>query len=123
MPGFRIGLDLVSVEAVAAAIATHGDRYLRRTYTEEELRDCAGEPERLAARFAAKEAAMKALDRGDEPLPWTSIAVHRDAGGRPTLQLSGAAAELAARRGLANFELSLTHDGGYSAAVVLASSA
>jgi len=117
MPGFRIGLDLVSVEAVAAAIATHGDRYLRRTYTEEELRDCAGEPERLAARFAAKEAAMKALDRGDEPLPWTSIAVHRDAGGRPTLQLSGAAAELA------NFELSLTHDGGYSAAVVLASSA
>jgi holo-[acyl-carrier protein] synthase len=123
MPGFRIGLDLVSVEAVATAIATHGDRYLRRTYTEEELRDCAGEPERLAARFAAKEAAMKALDRGDEPLPWTSIAVHRDAGGRPTLRLSGAAAELAARRGLASFELSLTHDGDYSAAVVLASSA
>ena len=115
-----MGLDLVSVESVAEAIATHGERYLRRTYSEAELRDCAGEPERLAARFAAKEATMKVLDRGDESLPWTSIAVHRDATGRPSLVLSGAAAELAERRGLGAFELSLTHEAGYAAAVVLA---
>jgi holo-[acyl-carrier protein] synthase len=120
MAGLRIGLDLVSVEAVATAIAAHGERYLRRTYTAEELRDCAGEPQRLAARFAAKEAVMKVLDRGDAAVPWTSIAVHRDPSGRPSLVLSGAAAELAARRGVATFEVSLTHDGGYGAAVVLA---
>lgn len=121
MAGMRIGLDLVSVEAVVTAIAAHGERYLTRTYTDEELRDCGGEPHRLAARFAAKEAVMKALDRADEPIPWTSISVHRDQSGRPSLVLSGAAAELAAKRGLASFELSLTHDGGYGAAVVLAS--
>lgn len=120
MAGLRIGLDLVSVESVVQAIAAHGDRYLNRTYTDAELRDCAGDPHRLAARFAAKEALMKVLDRGDEALPWTSVAVHRDATGRPSLVLSGAASDLARRRGLASFELSLTHEDGYSAAVVLA---
>jgi holo-[acyl-carrier protein] synthase len=118
----RIGLDLASVEAVAAAIADHGERYLRRTYTEDELRDCAGEPARLAARFAAKEATMKVLDCGDEPLPWTSIAVRRTPSGRPSIELTGAAALLAARRGLVAFEVSLTHEAGVAAAVVLASS-
>ena len=120
MAGPRIGLDLVSVEAVEASIAAHGERYLSRTYTEDELRECDGRPERLAARFAAKEAVMKALDRGDEPLPWTSIAVRRDGSGRPSLVLSGAAAELARQRGLTTFELSLTHEAQYGAAVVLA---
>lgn len=118
----RIGLDLVSVEVVAASIAEHGDRYLTRTYTPDELFDCGGEPQRLAARFAAKEATMKVLDRGEEALPWTSIGVRRDPSGRPTLELTGAAAELAARRGLSRFELSLTHEGQFGAAVVLAMS-
>jgi holo-[acyl-carrier protein] synthase len=116
----RIGLDLVSVRTVAEAIETHGERYLRRTYTDEELRECGGRPERLAARFAAKEAAMKALDRGDEPLPWTSIAIARGESGRPTVVLTGAAAALAERRGLRAFEVSLTHEGEYAAAVVVA---
>jgi holo-[acyl-carrier protein] synthase len=115
----RVGLDLVSVAAVAESIATHGERYLQRTYTEAELRDCGGRPERLAARFAAKEAVMKALDRGDEALPWTSIAVERDPSGRPTVALTGAAAALASARGLGSFEVSLTHDGDYSAAIVI----
>jgi holo-[acyl-carrier protein] synthase len=116
----RVGLDLVSVPAVADAIAVHGERYLHRTYTEAELRDCGGRPDRLAARFAAKEAVMKALDRRDEALPWTSIAVERDAGGRATVALTGAAAALAADRGVSGFEVSLTHDGDYSAAIVVA---
>ena len=116
----RVGLDLVSVSAVAEAIETHGDRYLDRTYTEAEQHECSGEPHRLAARFAAKEATMKALDRGDEAIPWTAIAVNRDASGRPTLELTGAAAELAAARGLARFEVSLTHEGEYGAAIVVA---
>jgi holo-[acyl-carrier protein] synthase len=120
MQGLHIGLDLVSVDQVTDSIATHGERYLSRTYTDDELRDCGGQPHRLAARFAAKEATMKALDRGDEALPWTSIAVHRDESGRPTLVLTGAAAELAKRRGIDSFELSLTHDGGFGAAVVVA---
>lgn len=116
----RVGLDLVHVPQIADAIAAQGDRYLERIYTAEELRDCGGQAHRLAARFAAKEAVMKVLGRGDEALPWTSISVSRDASGRPTLRLSGEAAELARIRGLDVFELSLSHDGDYSAAVVLA---
>jgi holo-[acyl-carrier protein] synthase len=119
----RVGLDLAGVAGVADSIALHGERYLRRVYTDDELRESGGEPHRLAARFAAKEATMKALDRGDEALPWTSIGVHGDVGGRPQLVLTGAAAELARARGVTSFELSITHDGGYAAAVVLAISA
>jgi holo-[acyl-carrier protein] synthase len=117
----RIGLDLVSVEGVAESIATHGERYLRRVYTDAELRDCGGDPERLAARFAAKEATLKALDCGDRAVPWTAIGVLRGDSGRPALDLTGAAAELAAERGVSSLELSFTHERGYAAAVVLAS--
>ena len=117
----RIGLDLVSVEGVAESIAAHGEHYLTRIYTEAELRDSNGDPQRLAARFAAKEATLKALDCGDLAVPWTAIGVRRGAGGRPSLELSGAAAELAAQRGVTSLQLSFTHERGYAAAVVLAS--
>jgi holo-[acyl-carrier protein] synthase len=115
----RVGIDLVGTEEVAAAVADHGDRYLRRIYTRHEREDCASDPQRLAARFAAKEATMKALGRGDEPLPWQSIGVRRDAEGRPSLELSGAAAALAHERSVSAMSLSLTHEGSLAAAVVL----
>jgi len=116
----RIGLDLLSAEAVAEAIDAHGERYLRRVYTEQELSDVGGDPLRLAARFAAKEATFKALGRGDEAIAWRSIGVRLDPAGRPSLELTGAAAELAGDCGVTSLELSLTHDGAYAAAVVLA---
>ena len=116
----NVGIDLVSVAEIDDAIRLHGDRYLNRIYTDEERRDCAAEPHRLAARFAAKEAAMKALRRGDEPIPWTAIGVRRDARGHPSLELTGEAATLAGARGVSTLELSLSHDGGYAVAIVLA---
>jgi len=123
--GLRVGIDLISVAAVEESIRVHAGRYLRRVYTSRELRDCAnsaGAPDarRLAARFAAKEAALKVLRAGDEAVPWQSIGVRADRFGRPTLELTGPAGELAARRGLEALDVSLTHEGQLAAAVVVA---
>lgn len=122
----RVGIDLVAVESVSAALAAHAERYLARIYTSREVDDCrtpAGiDPQRLAARFAAKEATIKALDVGDEPIPWRSIGVLRSPSGAPSLELTGAAAARAARAGLDRFSVSLTHEAGLAAAVVIAGS-
>jgi holo-[acyl-carrier protein] synthase len=121
----RVGLDLVAVGSIEEALrAAHGDRYLERVYTEEERADCetgAGiDPERLASRFAAKEATLKVLDAGDEGLAFTAIEVCKDSTGRVTLELSGRAEELASGSGITGLSLSLTHEEGFAAAVVVA---
>lgn len=117
-----IGLDLVTVDEVAYSIQTHGESYLRRVYTDVEIVDCDGRPRALAACFAAKEAALKALKRRDEPVPWTSIAVHRVDGGQLGLTLAGAAAELARVRNVISLELSIAHTSECAAAIVVATS-
>jgi len=118
---YSVGIDLVDVEQVADAVACHGQRYLDRIYTPCELSESRQQPERLAARFAAKEAAMKALRRGpDEPLPWREISVVHDDAGRPALQLTGATARLATRTGVRGLDVSLTHESGRALAIVLA---
>jgi holo-[acyl-carrier protein] synthase len=117
----RVGTDLVRVASIEEAIAAHGDRYLRRLFTERELADCAGAPERLAARYAAKEAALKVLRPGpDDSVPWNEIEVIRNPAGWVELSLSGAAAALAAVTGAGGFAVSLTHEAEYASAVVIA---
>jgi holo-[acyl-carrier protein] synthase len=120
----RVGIDLVSVDAVRQSIDKHGARYLKRIYTEGELRDCDTAqgiiPERLAARFAAKEATLKVLRPFDEALPWHSIGVVRHGAGWVTVELSGRAAELAVEAGLSNFELSICHEENHASAIVIA---
>ena len=116
---FQIGIDLVRTDEVRESLAAHGERYLQRIYTDVEQQDCRSNPSRLAARFAAKEATMKALGRQDEPLPWRSIEVTHDGGGRPLIELSGPAAVLADRRGVRRLELSLTDGRSLATAVVL----
>jgi holo-[acyl-carrier protein] synthase len=120
----RVGIDLVSVESVREAISTHAERYLHRVYTERELADCAApdgvDPERLAARFAAKEAAVKVLRPGEVGMPLSAIEVRRSAEGAVGLELTGTAAELAREKGLDELALSISHDGGYATAVVIA---
>jgi holo-[acyl-carrier protein] synthase len=93
-------------------------------FTEREVTDCGGRenisPDRLAARFAAKEAARKVLRIDDESVPWRSIEVRREPGGWTELELHGAAAELAERSGMRGFSVSLTHEAGFASAVVIA---
>lgn len=121
----RVGIDLVSVPEVRDAVADWGAHYLDRVFTAREQADCRHRgrfaPERLAARFAAKEAAVKTLRPGPrEAVPWTDIEVTRRADGSPDLHLHGAAAALASRQDLRVLDVSLTHDGAGAAAVVLA---
>ena len=120
----RVGIDLVSVASVEDSLRTHGDRYLQRLYTEREVADCSTErgvaPERLAARFAAKEAALKVLRPQDDSVPWKTIEVRRDDGGWVSLLLSGRAAGLAREAGVSDLAVSLTHEGPFASAVVVA---
>lgn len=122
----RTGIDLVAVAEVADAIQAHGPRYLERVYTDGERRDCQNADgswavERLAARFAAKEAAIKVLRPGpDTPVPWRSVEVHRDEDGWTGLRWHGETARLAEREGLRDVALSLTHERQTAASVVVA---
>jgi holo-[acyl-carrier protein] synthase len=121
----RVGIDLVGVEAIESSLAGHPEQYLRRVYTDREVRDCSGEdgiaPERLAARFAAKEATIKVLRPGvEDALPLTTIEIQSGPDGAPSLHLSGQAAELARAAGIENLQLSVTHEGLQACAVVIA---
>lgn len=121
----RVGIDLVAVDSVQAAIDRHGDRYLERVYTPRELDACrtAAGPAagRLAGCFAAKEAAVKALrPRERDALPWTELEVRRTPDGSWTIALTGTAARLAAEAGLGELAVSLTRESGYALAVVVA---
>ncbi|HKU23346.1 MAG TPA: holo-[acyl-carrier-protein] synthase [Terriglobales bacterium] len=117
------GIDVVEVPRVAAAIERFGQRFLERIYTPGEIRYCeakANRMERYAARFAAKEAAMKALGTGwNHGVRWRDIEVHRQPGGRPSLLFSGKAAEFAARLGATHTALSLTHTASEAIAQVI----
>jgi holo-[acyl-carrier protein] synthase len=123
--GVRVGIDLVSIDAVEESIRIHSARYLQRVYTSRELRDCRapdGEPDprKLAERFAAKEAALKVLRVGDEAVPWQSIDVGNDRFGSPSIELTGAAERLARQNGVTQLDLSVTHEGPLAAAIVVA---
>jgi holo-[acyl-carrier protein] synthase len=121
----RVGIDLVFVEDVRASAERWSDRYLRRVFTPRELADCAGprgaDARALAARFAAKEAAMKVLRPRDEALPWQTIEVCQDAAGAPVLALSGAAARLADRGAVGRLSLSVGQTRELAVAIVVAS--
>jgi holo-[acyl-carrier protein] synthase len=122
----RVGLDLVAVSTVVESLrGAHRERYLERVYTAREVEDCGGPsevtlaPERLAARFAAKEAAIKALPGAGEEVRLTQIEVIQDETGHVALGLSGRAAELLAESGGGEIALSLSHEGGFAAATVI----
>jgi len=120
-----VGVDVVAVADVAAAVSRFGDRYVRRVFTAHEAEYCQAAKApvaaaRLAARFAAKEAAVKALDPDERWTAWREIEVERGRTGRCTLRLHGAAARLADRRGSDRLLLSMSHEADVAAAVVVA---
>jgi holo-[acyl-carrier protein] synthase len=120
----RVGTDLVSVDAVRGSIRDHAEHYLERVYTDREVQDCRTakgiDAERLAARFAAKEATLKVLRPREEGIPWNSIEVLRDPSGWVELALSGPAAALASEAGVTELSLSIAHEGTFASAVVVA---
>ena len=117
------GIDIAEVPRIAQALARHGDRFLHRVFTDGEIRYCdskANRIERYAARFAAKEASMKALGTGwNHGVRWRDIEVCRQPGGRPTITFHGKAAEFAARLGAVHIALSLSHTAEQAIAQVI----
>jgi len=116
----RLGCDVVAIEDVQNSLATFGDRYLRKVFTASEINDCQGHNRvhRLAARFAAKEAVIKAFAEPAMPFPWREIEVARE-GPLPLLRLSGTLAQRARQQGWLSSSLSLSHADCHAMAVVL----
>lgn len=118
-----VGIDVVEVERLRSAMARWGDRLLRRLFTEGELARAhtpQTRPVRLAARFAAKEAVMKALGVGQMAVGWREIEIDSDQDGKPHVLLHGEARRRADARGVAEVVVSLTHTSSLAAASAIA---
>ncbi len=115
-----VGIDVCSIERMQRALGRHGDRFASRICGETELGDLAGRDlaTGLAGRFAVKEAFAKALD-GAPGVGWHDVCVRRTPSGKPVLMLMGRALVLAHECGADTWHVSISHDAGVAAAVVL----
>ncbi len=118
-----LGVDIAEVDRIEAAIGRHGQSFLRRVFTPAEIEYCErhrNKSERYAGRFAAKEAAMKALGTGwRRGVRWRDIEVTNLPGGKPTLRLAGRAREFADELRVRHISLSITHSGRTALAQVI----
>jgi holo-[acyl-carrier protein] synthase len=115
-----VGIDVCSIERMRRALERHGDRFFSRICSAAERADLTGRDTAtaLAGRFAVKEAFAKALD-GARGVGWHEVEVRRMASGRPKLELSGNAISAVERFGADTWHVSITHDAGIAAAVVV----
>lgn len=116
-----VGVDLVEIERIESAVRRWGERFIARVYSPTEAADSRGSPASLAMRFAAKEAASKALGVGIGPVAWRDIEVKVGPRGRPLLVLHGAALVLARQLGATRAAVSLTDTKDQALAVVILS--
>lgn len=117
------GVDIAETKRLGEALDRHGERFSRRVYTPQEIAYCErfkNKAERYAARFAAKEAAFKALGTGwGEGVHWLDVEVTHRPSGKPELVLTGRAKELAEQMGVARMEVSISHADHYVVAQVI----
>ncbi len=116
----RIGVDVIEIARIEQALRRFGPRFLGRVYTGDEITLCKDKANRLAARFAAKEAVMKALGTGVKGVGWREIEVLSLPSGEPQVQLHGKAKAVADRLGLSEFSVSLSHSKEHAVATVIA---
>ena len=126
MPILGHGIDIVEIARIDQMLREHGERFIERCFTDDERGYCeeAGirRAERFAARFAAKEAAFKALGTGwRSGIAWRDVGVVREPSGQPRLVISGRCAEIARELRIQDWRVSLSHAGGYAIASVIAS--
>ena len=118
-----IGVDIVEIARIQAMLERYGERFLRRVYTEAESTYAMGganRAERLAGRFAVKEAAMKALGTGkSQGILWRDVETLRGRFGKPEVHLHGQAVKWAKWRSGGAVHVSITHDGGKAVAFVI----
>lgn len=118
-----IGTDIIECERIDRMVRRHGDHFLRRVYTEQEIRYCADRKnadQHYAGRWAAKEAVLKALGTGwIAGIAWTDVEVGHAEGGRPIILLHGGAAKIAEEQGVLEIRISITHCKSHAVAFAL----
>ena len=113
----ELGIDIVKVERIRAALDRFGDRFSTRVLTPAERRYVRGRPETFAGRWAAKEAVSKVLGLGVRGIGWKDIEVERMPTGQPAIRLHGRAAQRADQLGMGRIALSITHESDYAVAI------
>jgi holo-[acyl-carrier protein] synthase len=116
-----VGIDIIEIERVRRVLERHPERFLERVYTPEEVAFCRGRLPELAARFAAKEAVMKALGTGARGLAWREIEILPNRRGKPLIYLHGKARERGEAIGFRAADVSLTHSREFAIAAVVGS--
>ena len=119
MSTHAVGIDMIEIDRVRRVLERHPERFIRRVYTPEEAAFCRGRVPELAARFAAKEAVMKALGTGARSVAWRDIEVLPDRRGKPLVYLYGGARTRAERIGLEAIDISLSHLDSFAIASVV----
>ena len=121
MPELHTCVDMIEVKRLREAIERHGNRFLRRIYTDAELEELRCNLPSLAARFAGKEAVAKALATGIGDLSWQEVEILRGPRREPVLHLYGAAQTIANKRGIKHWAITLSHTHEHALAFVVAS--
>ena len=116
---YAVGIDVIEIARVRAVLQRHPERFLSRVFTREEAAFCRGRVPELAARFAAKEAVMKALGTGARGLAWREIEILPNQRGKPLVYLHGLARARAEAIGLRGVDISLTHSHELAIAAVV----
>ena len=113
----ELGIDIIKVERIRAALDRFGDRFARRVLTDHERRYVRNRPETFAGRWAAKEAVSKVLGLGVRGIGWREIEVQRLPTGQPAVQLHGRALQRAEQLGMGRIALSISHESDYAVAI------
>jgi holo-[acyl-carrier protein] synthase len=116
----KTGIDIIEISRIRSALERHGERFLSRVFTEMEICECRGRADALAIRFAAKEAASKALGTGIGPIRWRDVETLHKWTGEPYLVLHGSAEKIARDQGLTAWSVSLSHSRDNAIAIVVA---
>ena len=114
------GVDIIEIPRIKQVLDRYGQRFLNRVFTPDEIAYCRGRAPNLAGRFAAIEAAMKALGTGVRGVSWKDIEVIRADSGAPSLRLHGRAEKRAERLQMSEMSLSISHSREYAVAFVVA---
>ncbi len=115
-----VGIDIIEVERIRKVYARHPERFLQRVFTDLEVLQCRGKVQRLAGRFAAKEAISKALGTGLHGVAWREMEIVQLRSGRPSVRLHGNAKRRAQQLGLNAFDVSMADLAQFSIAIAVA---
>ena len=113
----ELGIDIIKVERIRAALERFGPRFANRVLTESERRYVRDRPETMAGRWAAKEAVSKVLGLGVRGIGWRDIEIERMPTGQPAVHLHGRAAERATQLGMGRIAVSISHEAEYAVAI------